>query len=36
MMFFIARPLFFASIDPDMAAACGVPVHTLAFAYLLL
>jgi zinc/manganese transport system permease protein len=36
IMFFIARPLFFASIDPDVAAARGVPVRTLAFVYLLL
>ena len=33
---FIARPLFFASIDPDVAAARGVPVRTLAFVYLIL
>ena len=33
---FIARPLFFASIDPDVAAARGVPVRTLAFGYLVL
>src|SRR5438067_10146009 len=32
----IARPLFFASIDPDVAAARGVPVRTLAFGYLVL
>ncbi len=32
----IARPLFFASIDPDVAAAHGVPVRTLAFVYLVL
>src|SRR6266702_1605949 len=25
VLFFIARPLFFASLDPDVAAACGVP-----------
>jgi zinc/manganese transport system permease protein len=36
IMFFMARPLFFASIDPDVAAARGVPVRTLAFVYLLL
>jgi zinc/manganese transport system permease protein len=36
IMFCIARPLFFASIDPDVAAARGVPVRILAFAYLLL
>jgi zinc/manganese transport system permease protein len=35
-MFFIARPLFFASIDPDVATARGVPVRTLGFAYLVL
>jgi zinc/manganese transport system permease protein len=32
----IARPLFFASLDPDVAAAQGVPVRTLAFGYLVL
>jgi len=32
----IARPLFFASIDPDVAAARGVPVRTLGFVYLVL
>src|SRR2546426_8849310 len=32
----IARPLFFASLDPDVAAASGVPVRTLAFGYLVL
>ncbi len=32
----IARPLFFASIDPDVAAARGVPVRSLAFGYLVL
>ncbi len=31
---FMARPLLFASLDPDVAAAHGVPVRTLAFAYL--
>ena len=36
IMFCIARPLFFASIDPDVAAARGVPVRTLAFVYLML
>ena len=36
IMFCIARPLFFTSIDPDVAAAQGVPVRTLAFVYLLL
>lgn len=33
---FIARPLFFASIDPDVAAARGVPVRALAFSFLVL
>jgi zinc/manganese transport system permease protein len=32
----IARPLFFASIDPDVAAARGVPVRALGFGYLVL
>jgi len=32
----IARPLFFASIDPDVAAARGVPVRALALVYLVL
>src|SRR5205807_1536390 len=32
----IARPLFFASIDPDVAAARGVPVRILSFGYLVL
>jgi zinc/manganese transport system permease protein len=32
----IGRPLLFASIDPDVAAARGVPVRLLAFAYLVL
>ena len=32
---FIARPLFFASIDPEVAAAHRVPVRVLAFGYLL-
>ena len=32
----IARPLFFASIDPDVAAARGVPVRALAFGFLVL
>jgi zinc/manganese transport system permease protein len=31
---FMARPLLFASIDPDVAAAHGVPVRTLAFSFL--
>jgi zinc/manganese transport system permease protein len=32
----IARPLYFASLDPDVAAASGVPVRALAFGYLVL
>lgn len=32
----IARPLVFATIDPDVAAARGVPVRALSIAYLLL
>jgi zinc/manganese transport system permease protein len=32
----ISRPLFFASIDPDVAAARGVPVRSLALGYLVL
>ncbi|GAC1402636.1 MAG: metal ABC transporter permease [Ktedonobacteraceae bacterium] len=32
----IARPLFFASLDPDVATAHGVPVRTLSFGYLVL
>ncbi len=32
----IARPLCFASLDPDVAAAQGVPVRALAFGYLVL
>jgi zinc/manganese transport system permease protein len=36
IMFCMARPLFFASIDPDVATARGVPVRTLAFVYLVL
>jgi len=32
----VGRPLFFASIDPDVAAARGVPVGTLALSFLLL
>ncbi len=36
VLFFIARPLFFASLDPDVAAASGVPVRLLAFGYLAL
>ncbi len=34
VLLLIARPLFFASIDPDVAAARGVPVRALAFGYL--
>jgi zinc/manganese transport system permease protein len=33
---FIARPLLFASIDPDVAAARGVPVRLLSALFLLL
>lgn len=32
----VARPLLFASLDPDVAAARGVPVHGLAIGYLVL
>ncbi len=32
----IGRPLSFASLDPDVAAASGVPVRLLAFGYLVL
>ena len=32
----IARPLFFASIDPDVAEVHGVPVRLLSFGYLVL
>jgi len=35
-LLFMARPLFFASIDPDVAAAHGVPVHLLSLIYLIL
>src|SRR5258708_23559849 len=31
----MARPFLFASIDPDVAAAHGVPVRALAFGYLI-
>ena len=34
MLILIARPLFFASIDPDVAIAHGVPVRALSFGYL--
>ena len=30
----VARPLLFASIDPDVAAARGVPVRLLSFVFL--
>jgi len=36
VLLFIARPLFFASLDPDVAAASGVPIRLLAFGYLVL
>ncbi|MBA2395686.1 MAG: metal ABC transporter permease [Ktedonobacteraceae bacterium] len=36
VLLLIARPLFFASIDPDVAASHGVPVRALSFGYLLL
>jgi zinc/manganese transport system permease protein len=36
VLLFIARPFFFASLDPDVAAASGVPVRLLAFGYLVL
>ncbi|HLW16957.1 MAG TPA: metal ABC transporter permease, partial [Actinomycetota bacterium] len=32
----IARPLLFASVDPDVAAATGVPVRGLSIAFLVL
>jgi zinc/manganese transport system permease protein len=32
----IARPLFFATVDPDVARARGVPVRALSTAYLIL
>src|SRR5438552_6299977 len=32
----IARPLLFATVDPEVAAAAGVPVRTLAVGFLLL
>src|SRR5439155_10814800 len=32
----IARPLLFASVDPEVAAAAGLPVRGLAIAFLLL
>jgi zinc/manganese transport system permease protein len=36
VLLFIARPLFFASVDPDVAAAHGVPVRLLSVGYLVL
>lgn len=36
VLFLIARPLFFASIDPEVAAAHHVPVRALSFGYLVL
>lgn len=33
---FVARPLFFASIDPDVAGARGIPVRALSFTFLVL
>ena len=33
---FIGRPLLFASVDPRVAEAAGVPVRALSFAYLVL
>jgi zinc/manganese transport system permease protein len=33
---FIARPLLFASLDPDVAAAQGVPVHALGLGFMVL
>jgi zinc/manganese transport system permease protein len=36
VLFIIARPLFFATLDPDVAAASGVPIRLLAFGYLVL
>lgn len=36
VLLFIARPLFFASIDPDVATAHGVPVRLLSLIYLIL
>ena len=32
----IARPLLFASVDPEVAAAAGIPVRLLAVVFLLL
>lgn len=36
VLLFIARPLFFASVDPDVAATHGVPVRLLSIGYLVL
>ena len=36
VLLFIARPFFFASLDPEVAAASGVPVRLLALGYLVL
>jgi zinc/manganese transport system permease protein len=36
MLVLIARPLLFASVDPDVAAARGVPVRLLSTVFLLL
>jgi zinc/manganese transport system permease protein len=32
----IVRPLLFASLDPDVAAARGLPVHTLGLVFMVL
>ncbi|HEY7124467.1 MAG TPA: metal ABC transporter permease [Ktedonobacterales bacterium] len=36
LLLFIARPLLFASLDPEVAAARGVPVSALGLAFLVL
>jgi zinc/manganese transport system permease protein len=36
LLLMIARPLLFASLDPEVAAARGVPVRTLGLAFLVL
>lgn len=36
VMFWIARPLFFLSLDPTVAAAQGVPVRLISLGYLVL
>ena len=36
VLIIIARPLLFASLDPDVAEAHGVPVRVLSFGYLVL